>query len=131
MPSSIEHVLLYAHLSWQAFAKLQIPDADRFLLLAAHNACKIDELEFAELSRNVLLNRSPQHMLKNYEDLCTAYQKEEFAQYFKTVLKFCSFEKGELVLDKIGIDYTYVPSTFKQKIDYAMHLIKSQLSRAT
>lgn len=104
-------LLTFAVLADVSRRKGQIPGADRFLVLAGLAALAAGEREIAERCRRLVLADNPRHLLGSWTSLGAAVEDPRFVPFRRRLERFCSFERGEHLLEGLGIDpRTWVPS---------------------
>jgi hypothetical protein len=115
---------MFAHLSWQARQKKQGADADRFLILAGEQACLGGFLDLAEICRQTILQYSPHHQLGKSASFVEAMRNPDFMTLLKTIQRFCSAEKAEMLLEQADIDWPESVKKYRNFTACVMHLIQ-------
>jgi hypothetical protein len=104
-------LLTFAVLADVSRRKGQIPGADRFLILTGLAALEAGEREIAERCRELVLADNPRHLLKTWPSLGAAAEDPRFVPFRRRLDRFCSFERGEHLLQGLGIDpRSYLPA---------------------
>jgi hypothetical protein len=120
-------LVIFAILSWQAYLKKQIADADRLLILAGEQACMAGTLQVTDTVKKVLLSHAPHHMLANYASFADAMRASDFQEYLKGVHRFCSVEQAEWLLTEMNLDWENKALKDGNYWEYADYLIKEML----
>jgi len=94
--------LNYLKLAVLSAEKQQSAGCARFLVLAGVAACRSGWLEIAEACRSRLLERNPQHLLGRWESFPDALRSEDFPIFLQQLERFCSVERAETLLSRIG-----------------------------
>lgn len=77
---------------------------DRFLLLAAVEACRAGWLDVAERCREKLVAANPAHQLHRHASMADALRHEEFQRLVLKWERYCPFEQAEYLLTQLGLD---------------------------
>jgi hypothetical protein len=96
-------MLAFATLADLAQAKRQFFPRDKFLILAGAAACRAGCLEVAARCRELVALHNPAHLLNGYDSLPDALRDDEFQAFLKQLLKFCSYERAEHLLQHLNI----------------------------
>jgi|SRR5579871_3152850 len=97
-------MLAFAKLAEISQARQQLLPRDKFLVLAGAEACQAGLPDVATLCRDRILAHNPSHLLKKFDSFAAALTSADFQQLLKQLIRFCSFERAELLLQGLGID---------------------------
>lgn len=103
MPDYERAMLMYARLAAVSQERQQLGGRDKFLILAAADACRAGWPEVAERCRELVLANNPAHLLHRYETFTAAMRDDEFGTFLKQLERFCTHEKAEHLLSELGI----------------------------
>ena len=94
---------VYVQLAALSDQKKQYPVRDRFLLLAAVEACRAGWPEVAETCREKLVASNPAHQVSRHATMADALRDEEFQQLVLHWERYCPFEKAEAMLRQLNL----------------------------
>ena len=92
---------VYVKLAVIAEQKHQSQVGDRFLLLAAAEACRAGWPDVAERCRLRLIERNPSHQANHYPTIAEGLRDQEFQQLVARWERYCPFEKAEAMLRQL------------------------------
>lgn len=92
-------MLTFLRLALISAEKKQSLGCDRFLTLGAIESAFGDYFEISQRCRQMILESAPKHIFSQYPDVENALMDEDFDPFLKQARKFCSLEKGELLLE--------------------------------
>ena len=105
-------------------SKQQLPQRDKFLLLAGSAACHAGWLNVAERCRQLVLNHNPRHLVGHSATLADALRDGEYQTYAKQLSRFCSYERAEHYLTQLQIaPGSPIPNARMSSGDYALLLL--------
>jgi hypothetical protein len=81
----------------------QLPQRDKFLLLAGAAACEGGFSEVADRCRELVLQHNPRHLVGGYPSLADALCDADYVGFHTQLLRFCSYEQGEHLLAQQGL----------------------------
>lgn len=99
MPDLDMSVARYLRLADLAQRKGQVSGRNRFLLLAAVDACHAGLLSVATLCRNRVLRDEPRHLIRRFPTIPDAIRSEDFQSFARRLARFCSREQAEHLLN--------------------------------
>lgn len=82
----------------------QILPRNKFLILSGAAACSAGWLTIAKQCRAVVLVDNGSHILNRYETFPDALRSAEFQVYLKQLMRFCSMERAEHLLEGQGVE---------------------------
>lgn len=94
---------VYVQLASLSEQKTQLPVRDRFLLLAAVEACRAGWPDVADRCRQKLVASNPAHQVGRHESMAAALRDEDFQQLVQHWERYCPFEKAEAMLRQLNI----------------------------
>jgi hypothetical protein len=97
-------VIRYLRLADVAQRKGQISGRNRFLLLAAVDACHAGLLDVATLCRERVLQDEPRHLVGRFSTIPDAIRSEDFQPFSRRLVRFCSREQAEHLLEQQSAD---------------------------
>ena len=100
VPDLDQAVVRYLRLADIAQRKGQISGRNRFLLLAAVDACHTGLLEVATLCREQVLTDEPRHLIGQYATIPDAIRSQDFEPFARRLKRFCSREQAEHLLQQ-------------------------------
>lgn len=92
----------YVQLAVISDQKHQGPARDRFLLLAAVEACRAGWPDVAECCRGLIITENPSHQLGRHATVADALRDSEFQLLTSRWEKYCPFEQAEHLLRQLG-----------------------------
>lgn len=92
----------YVQLALISDQKRQGPARDRFLLLAAVEACRAGWPDVADRCRRLIISGNPAHQLQRHETVADALRDPEFQKLATRWEKYCPFEHAEHLLRQLG-----------------------------
>ncbi len=92
----------YAHLACLSHEKSQPLMRDRFLLLAAAEACRSGWAEVAADCHRVLTTLAPRHLATRFATVADGLRNEEFTKLVQHWERFCPLERAEMLLAELG-----------------------------
>lgn len=98
MPDWDLSVARYLRLADIAQLKGQLNGRNRFLLLAALDACHAGLLSVATLCRDRVLRDEPRHLIRRFPTIPDAIRSEDFQPFARRLARFCSREQAEHLL---------------------------------
>lgn len=101
----------------------QFPPRDKFLLLAGAAACEAGFPDLGDQCRDLVLRHNPQHLVGGYPTLADALCDADYAHFHAQLLRFCSYEQGEHLLNQQGLA-TGLPAPTVSSRDYALLLLQ-------
>ncbi|MBM79484.1 MAG: hypothetical protein CMJ78_02680 [Planctomycetaceae bacterium] len=104
MPDHERGMLIFTRLAVISHEKQQAIGRDKFLILAAVEACRAGWLEVSEKCRQLVTESNPLHLLNRYETVADALRSEDFQSFARQLERFCSLERGEHLLTELGIE---------------------------
>ena len=110
MPDYERAMLAYVELAQLSHRKRQWLGRDKFLVLAAADACRAGWLEVARQCRDLILDNNAAHSVAQWPSMADALRDEAFQQFLGRLERFCSHEKAEHLLCELGIE-TGVPES--------------------
>ena len=96
-------MLLFAQLASVAARKQQSIGRDRFLVLTGIAATRAGWPDVAARCQDIIASSSVQHIVGHYASFADAMRDDEFLAFVRQVEKFCSLERAEHLLNKMGI----------------------------
>jgi hypothetical protein len=96
-------MVTFVKLAGIAQDRQQMPQRDKFLLLAGAAACETGLSEVADRCRDLVLQHNPQHLVGRYPSLGDALCDVDYAGFHTQLLRFCSYEQGEHLLAQQGL----------------------------
>lgn len=93
----------YVQLALISDEKSQGQARDRFLLLAAVEACKAGWLEVAEVCRARIVAANPAHQLNHHASMSDAMRDADFQRLAAKWERYCPFEQAEHLLNQLGL----------------------------
>jgi len=106
-------MLVYARLAALSQQKQQLVGRDRFLILAAAEACRAGWLPVADRCRTMVLANNPAHLVHHYATFAEALRDEEFQAFLKQLERFCGHEKAEHLLSELQVEIE-VPTAWRE-----------------
>lgn len=97
-------MLAFAKLAEISQAKQQLLPRDKFLVLAGAEACQAGFPDVANRCRDRILAHNPSHLIKKFDSFPAALVNPDFQLLLKQLIRFCPFERAELLLQRLGID---------------------------
>ncbi|MEO1997106.1 MAG: hypothetical protein ABGZ17_17695 [Planctomycetaceae bacterium] len=104
MPDLDMAVIRYLRLADVAQRKGQVSGRNRFLLLAAVDACHAGLLDVATLCRERVLQDEPRHLIGRFATIPDAIRSEDFQPFSRRLARFCSREQAEHLLEQQSAD---------------------------
>ena len=104
MPDHERAMLAYVRLAALSQKKQQLSGRDRFLILAAAEACRAGWPEVAERCRELVLENNPAHLIHRSPSMSEALRDDNFNTFLRQLERFCGLEKAEYLLTELGID---------------------------
>lgn len=123
MSSAIEKLAVYLHLANAAGKKLQMPDRDRLLVIAAVRASEMQLETVASYCRFLILKNNPGHMLRKWELVKDALTDPDFLIFLKQLLRRFPVEKAETMLAEFGIERANERAAYYSDREYAAALL--------
>jgi len=93
----------YVQLAVLSAEKQQGQARDRFLLLAAVEACQAGWLEVAEHCRSRIVAANPGHQLHSHPTMADALRDSDFRYLAAKWYRYCPFEQAEHLLGQLGL----------------------------
>lgn len=93
----------YVQLAVLSARKQQAQVRDRFLLLAAVEACHAGWLDVAEQCRVRIVAANPAHQLQGHATMADALRDADFRQLAAKWARYCPFEQAEHLLGQLGL----------------------------
>lgn len=100
MPDPDRALSAYLQLAAISHLRSQALPRDRFLVLAGAAACLSGCLHVAGRCQRLIVAHNPQHLLSHFESFPAAYATEDFQSLHKQLLRFCSYELAEHLLEQ-------------------------------
>lgn len=116
-------MVTFMKLAGMAQDRGQFLPRDKFLLLAGAAACEAGFPDLGDLCRELVLRNNPQHLIGGYPSLADALCDAEYAGFHTQLLRFCSYEQGEHLLNQQGLA-TGLPAPTVSPRDYALLLLQ-------
>ena len=116
-------MVTFMKLAGVAQDRAQLLPRDKFLLLAGAAACEAGFPEVGDRCRELVIAHNPRHLVGTYPTLADALCDEEYAQFHAQLLRFCSYEQGEHLLNQQGLA-TGLPAPTVSPRDYALLLLQ-------
>lgn len=102
MPSPDFLLATHVRLARISHERGQMLPRNKFLILAGAAACEAGLIRVANRCRDCVLKNNPNHLLKHSDSFADALRDSDFQFYLKQLVKFCSPERAELLLEGIG-----------------------------
>lgn len=102
MPDHERLMLTFARLAAESIRRRQAQGTVRFLLLTGIAAARAGWPAVSCDCRERVLQQNPAHLIGNYDSVEAALRDAAFAPFVRHLERFCSYERGEMLLD--GID---------------------------
>lgn len=93
----------YVQLAVISDEKHQPQVRDRFLLLAAVEACQAGWLDVAEACRIRIVTANPSHQLQGHRTIADALRDPDFQHLAAKWSRYCPFEQAEHLLGQLGL----------------------------
>lgn len=93
----------YVQLAVISDEKQQAQVRDRFLLLAAVEACQAGWLDVAEACRGRIVAANPGHQLQGHLTMADALRDPDFQRLAAKWGRYCPFEQAEHLLGQLGL----------------------------
>jgi hypothetical protein len=120
MPSGLlAELALYLRLAHVYKSRMQLPDRDRCLVLAASCAGLLKLKPVAKFCRAMVLQNNPGHMLRRWETMDEALQDDDFHVFLKQLGRRFPVEKGESILREYGYRCDARPDDFRSELEFA------------
>lgn len=123
MTDSMDYLSVYLHLANSAWKRLQMPDRDRFLVLAGVHAAEMKLDLISSYCRFLILKNNPGHMLRKWPSVASAVEDPDFLFFLKQILRRFPIEKAEIMLAELGIDRANERATYYSDSEYAASLL--------
>ena len=104
MPDHERAMLAYVRLAALSQEKQQLGGRDKFLVLAAAEACRAGWPEVAERCRAMVLAHNSVHAIHRYATVADALRDDDFTTFLKQLERFCGHEKAEHLLNELEIE---------------------------
>ena len=102
MPDHETAMCAYVQLAMISDQKQQAQARDRFLLLAAVEACRAGWPDVAERCRAMIVAANPGHQLNRHSTMPDALRDAEFQKLAARWERYCPYEQAEHLLQQLG-----------------------------
>ncbi len=96
-------MVAFVKLAGIAQTKHQLPQRDKFLVLAGAAACRGGWRDVGERCRSLVLANNPGHLLKRHATFSDAAADPDFQVFLQRLARFCSYERAEHYLTQLQI----------------------------
>lgn len=127
MPASVEQLGMYLHLARASGSRQRPHVRDRFLILAAVLAARLDLPRIAAYCRQLVLQHNPQHLIGRWETVSTALESPDFAHFLRHLERRFPPEQAEQMLGTLGIDLARERDAYYTDEEYAAALLRLRL----
>ncbi|MEL7496889.1 MAG: hypothetical protein AAFN77_04725 [Planctomycetota bacterium] len=112
-------LILYLRVAQAFKERLQMPDRDRALLMAATAAHVLQMHPMANFCRQLILQNNQGHMLRKYKDFSEACDDSDFGSLLKSVRRKLSPEQAEAQVVTLNYRCDVLPGDYDTKEAFA------------
>lgn len=125
MSEPIDLLGLFLHLAQASLRRNRPQVRDRFLVLAAAIAARMELASVAAYCRHLVLDHNPGHMLRRWPTVAAALADSDFLHLLKQLQRRYPQENAEQLLSDLGIEMASERNVYYNDEEYAAALLQT------